>query len=429
MFHLGWFVAYGFALQSLNEPWSGHGGREWMMADLYVDLARALERACMDCVMFEDSSMIPDAYGGTPEHYLKTGQIAPKHDPFTLIPLMGQQTRHIGLAATASTTFYPPFLLARLVATLDHLTGGRAGCNIVTSSSVRAMQNYGLSDLIAHDLRYDMAQEWIDVVDQLWTSWDTDAVVLDEARNIYADHKKVHAINFEGRFHKSRGPLNTLPPPQGRPIVFQAGGSRAGRAFGARNADIVMADVMTGDDMRDYRDDIRRQRAAAQLDPNGCKVLFLVRLFVGETRDEGLESQRRFRLQEQADVSRRLAGLSTGSGIDFSKFDPDQPLPTVATEGHQSVLESFAARGAGRTLREIASEPNKLEIAGDPGSVADQMGELMEAAGGDGFLVMNPCTRKVIAEITDGLVPALQKRKLVRAAYSSTKFRENVFEF
>jgi FMN-dependent oxidoreductase (nitrilotriacetate monooxygenase family) len=429
MFHFGWFVANGFALQSWNEMWSGDGGREWMTPSLYVDLARSLERARMDCIMFEDSSMVPDAYGGTSEHYLKKGQIAPKHDPFTLIPIMGQATSHIGLAATASTSFYPPFLLARLVATLDHLTNGRAGVNVVTSSSERAMQNFGLTELISHDLRYDMAQEWMDVVDALWRSWDADAVVSDEEAGIYVDHTKVRPIDYRGKFHRSRGPLNTLPPPQGRPVVFQAGGSPAGRAFGARNADIVMADAMTAGDMRSYREDIRRRRLSAGLDPDGCKVLFLVRLFVGETRGEGLESQACFRRQETEDVSRRLAGLSTGSGIDFSRFDPDQPLPTVSTEGHQSVLASFAARGAGKTLREIAGQANKLELAGDPASIADQMGELIAAVGGDGFLVMNPCTRRTIAEVADGLAPALQRRGLTRPEYASTTFRESLMEY
>ena len=396
MFHLGWFVASGFAPQSWNEIWSGCGGTDWLMPELYVDLACALERACMDCVMFEDSSMVPDAYGGTSEHYLKSAQIAPKHDPFALLGLMGAKTRHVGLAATASTTFYPPFLFARLIATLDHITGGRAGCNLVTSSSERAMQNFGLSELIEHDVRYEMAQEWMNTVDRLWRSW---------------------------------APLSSFASPQERPVIFQAGGSTAGRAFAARNADIVMADAMTADEMRAYREDIRARRTRAGENPDGCKVLFLIRLFVGETRQEGLAQQRRFRDKERTDVSRRLAGLSTGSGTDFSKFDLDQSLPPVSTQGHQSVLASFAARARGKTLREIASEPNKLEAAGDPDSIADQMDELMQAVGGDGFLIMNSCTRKMIAEVTDGVVPALQKRGLVRSQYSSGCFRSNVFEF
>jgi FMN-dependent oxidoreductase (nitrilotriacetate monooxygenase family) len=429
MFHLGWFVANGFALQSWNETWSGAGAAEWMMPDLYLDLARAMERACMDCVMFEDSSMVPDAYGGSSEHYLKTGQIAPKHDPLPLIPLMGQQTRHLGLAATVSTTFYPPFLLARLMTTLDHITQGRVGCNLVTSSSVRAMQNYGLADLIDHDLRYEMAQEWVDVVNALWRSWEPDAIVADDEHGIYADHTKVHPIDFSGRFHKIRGPLNTAPSPQGRPVLFQAGGSPAGRAFGARNADIVMADVMTAGTMKNYRDDIRARRAAAGLDPDSCKVLFMLRVFLGDTSDEAQKRRQAHRDYEAAHVERRLAGLATGSGIDFSKFDLDRPLPDVSTEGHRSVLADFVAKAAGKTLREVACLPNKLELAGTPDAVAAQMGDLMEEVGGDGFLLMNPILRKTIAEITDGLTPALQRRGLTRSGYAFDRFRDTMLEF
>ena len=429
MFHLGWFVSSGFALQSWNETWSGNGAREWMTAQLYIDLAQAMERARMDCVLFEDSSMVPDAYGGTSEHYLKTGQIAPKHDPLPLMPLLAQQTRHLGVAATVSTTFYPPFLLARLMSTLDHLTNGRIGCNLVTSSSERAMQNYGLDQLIDHDLRYEMAQEWVDVVEALWRSWDSDAVVMDVDRGVYAVHDRVRPINHKGRFHSVRGPLNTIPSPQGRPVLFQAGGSPAGRAFGARNADIVMADAMTPQAMRAYREDIRGRREQAGLDPDACKVLFLLRVFLGDSDGQATERRAAFRAYEAAHLERRLAGLSTGTGIDFSAFDLDAPLPAVETQGHQSVLADFAAKAQGRTLREVASRPNKLELTGSPESVAARMGELMGEVGGDGFLLMNPITRREIAEITDGLAPALQRRALVRDGYRFQRFRDTLLEF
>ncbi len=429
MFHLGWFVSFGASLQSWNETWSGQGGTEWMTPDLFVDLARAAERACLDCVMFEDTAMIPDVYGGSMEFYLKRGFTAPKHDPFPYLPLMGAATRHIGLAATASTSFYPPYTLARLVSTIDHLTGGRAGVNLVTSSSLRAMQNYGLEDLIPHATRYRMAEEWMEAVSALWESWDADALVMDEASGTYIDHTKVRPINFEGEFFKTRGPLNIVAAPQGRPVVFQAGGSPAGRAFGARHADIVMADAVTVDKMKSYRQNIRDLRTEAGLNPDHTKVLYLVRLFLGETEDEAKAKHQRYRDQEEADISKRMAGLSMLSGIDFSKFDPEQPLPEIETEGHRSVLMEFAARGKGKSLRELAGQANKLEIAGTPDSVAAQMGALMQEAGGDGFLILNNITRRMVAEVTDGLAPALQRRGLTRSSYNSTRFRENLRAF
>ena len=291
------------------------------------------------------------------------------------------------------------------------------------------MQNYGLDDLIDHDVRYAMAEEWIQVVDALWRSWDQDAVRLDEEEGVYADHAKVRAIDFKGRFHAVRGPLNTLPPPQGRPVVFQAGGSPAGRDFGARNADIVMADAMTPAAMKAYRDDIRGRRTRAGRDPDACKVLFLLRVFLGETAEEADARRQDFRAYEAANVERRLAGLSAGTGIDFSRFDLDAPLPPVSTEGHQSVLAAFAAKAPGLTLRDAACLPNKLELTGTPDGVAAQMGALMDEVGGDGFLLMNPVTRRTIAEVTDGLAPALARRGLCRSAYSAERFRDNLLAF
>jgi alkanesulfonate monooxygenase SsuD/methylene tetrahydromethanopterin reductase-like flavin-dependent oxidoreductase (luciferase family) len=213
MFHFGWFVGKGYSVHSWNQSWTGNIGADWMEPDLYMDLARGLERACFDCLVIEDGSFISDAYQGSPEWYLRNAYSVPKSDPLPLVPLLGYVTKNVGIVATITTSFYPPYIAARLGATLDHLTHGRVGLNIVTAHNDRAAQNFGLERHYEHDLRYEMADEWMQVINALWTSWEPDAIVADPETGVFADHTKIHPINFEGRFYKSRGPLNTAPGP------------------------------------------------------------------------------------------------------------------------------------------------------------------------------------------------------------------------
>ena len=183
----------------------------------------------------------------TPTRGRRTGtcttHTVPKSDPVPLVPFLAYFTKRLGIVPTVTTSFYPPYLAARLGATLDHLTHGRVGLNIVTAHNDRAAQNFGLDRHYEHDLRYEMADEWMEVANRLWASWEPGAVVADPETGVFADHTKVHPINFEGRFYKCRGPLNTAPGPQGRPVICQAGGSPAGIAFAAKHADSVIAKV------------------------------------------------------------------------------------------------------------------------------------------------------------------------------------------
>jgi FMN-dependent oxidoreductase (nitrilotriacetate monooxygenase family) len=264
MFHLGWFVGKGYSVHAWNQPWSGSIGTDWAEPDLYLDLARALERACFDYMLIEDGSFVADAYQGSPEWYLRNAYAVPKSDPLPLVPLLGYVTKRLGIVATVTTSFYPPFLAARLGATLDHLTHGRVGLNIVTAHNDRAAQNFGLDRHYEHDLRYEMADEWMEVVNRLWASWQPGAVVADPESGVFADPTKVHPIHFEGRFYKSRGPLNTVPGPQGRPVICQAGGSPAGIAFAAKHADSVIAKVRGIAAAKSFR-----QRMTAHMDQLG----------------------------------------------------------------------------------------------------------------------------------------------------------------
>ena len=333
-----------------------------------------------------------------------------------------------------STSFYPPFLLAWLSATLDHICRGRFGWNIVTSGEDRAAQNFGMDKLTEHDLRYDMADEYVDLVCQLWDSWEPDAVVMDPESGVYADGSKVHTIDFKGRYYSSRGPLNTVRSPQGRPVFVQAGGSPRGREFAAKHADSIIATATGIEGMKAYRDDVRARMVAHGRKPDDCKVLFLVSPILGDTEAEALQ-KRQAMIAAPDYIEQTLIGISSITEVDFSVYDLDKPLPPITTNGERGSLDKFAQWGSGKTLRQLVAErvDRSIELVGTPDQVADRMGEVMEAVGGDGFLITRPgqtgLNRKYIIEITDGLVPALQKRGLARTSYTHTHFRDNLLDF
>jgi FMN-dependent oxidoreductase (nitrilotriacetate monooxygenase family) len=430
-FHLGWFS--NFAIDEWLEPLSSAGGSPWD-GKFYIEMAQTLERACFDYIMFEDTLMVSDVYTGSMEPYLKSAMHVPKHDPAPLAAIVGSHTSKIGVVATLSTLGYPPFLLARLCATIDHIAGGRFGWNIVTSGEDLAAQNFGMPHITAHDLRYEMADEYVDLVNQLFASWDTDAVRLDREAQTYADYQKVRPVFFEGRYYKSRGPLNTAPLPHGRPAYVQAGGSPRGRDFAAKHADCVIAVAKDRAAMKAFRDDIRARAAKLGRNPDDIKVLFLFAPVLGETREEaeakntrGLASRR---FQEHA-----LALQSALSGIDLSRFDLDLPLPEMTTNGSIASLAGFAQFGSGKTLRQVIVEGGKssaIEAVGTPDEVADHMAAAMEEVGGDGFLIRQPfydISRRYILEVAEGLVPALRRRGLVRTEYKSKTLRDTLREF
>ncbi len=197
-FHLGWFM--NFTPPDWESEWASPDAAEWPTGRFHVEMARTMERAGFDFMMIEDTVMTPDAYGGTMEGSLKNAVFSPKHDPVPLAILVAASTSRLGVVATMSTTFYPPYLLARLCSTADSIAGGRFGWNIVSSAEDRAAQNFGLDALPEHDERYNVAEEYFDVVNQLWDSWESDAVLMDRASHTYADFEKVHTIDFDGKY-------------------------------------------------------------------------------------------------------------------------------------------------------------------------------------------------------------------------------------
>jgi FMN-dependent oxidoreductase (nitrilotriacetate monooxygenase family) len=439
VFHLAWFLGNGYGIQPWNTTrgvWNGTSARDWVKPDIYVDLTTSLERAGFDYLLIEDTTSIDDTYGGSMETTLARGFMAPKNDPLPLVPLLTAATRHIGVVPTISTSFYHPYTAARVMTTLDHLTEGRVGINIVTSVNHRAAQNFGFDKHHEHDLRYEMAHEWLDVAGRLWESWDPDAIVIDEDANVYADHAKVHPIDFKGRWFSSRGPLNTIPGPQRRPVVAQAGSSAQGRGLAAEYADTMLALVTSVEAMKTFRDDVRERMIDQGRKPDSCKILFLVTPIIAETDEQAREEQER---RKQAAWSPQMIeqalwymSYQSGGEVDFGSYDLDAPMPQVVGNGEQSVIDAYVKGSAEKTLREIAATRllgNVGDLVGSPDTVAGKMGEIMEEVGGDGFIIYGDVTRRSISAVTDGLAPALRRRQLIRPSYDDGTFRDNLLAF
>ena len=435
MFHLGWFM--NFTPPDWESEWASPDVAQWANGRFYVDMARAMERACFDFMMIEDTVMVADAYGGTMEGSLKNAIFAPKQDPVPLAIQVACNTSHLGVVATMSTSFYPPYLLARLCSTADSIAEGRFGWNIVSSAEDRAAQNFGLDGLPEHDERYNVAEEYFDVVNQLWDSWEADAVVMDRETHTFADYRKVHTIDFDGKYFKSRGPLNTVPSPQHRPTFLQAGASPKGRQFAAGAADAIIA-VGTGvEGMKEYRDDVRARAKASGRNPDDIKLFFVVSPTIAATEAEARAKVARFAAAPNFE-EKALVGISSNTEIDFKQFDLDEPLPAdLTTNGERGSLEHFM-RGNGapgpKTLRQLVHERTTrgLELVGTPDQVAEKMGQAMEEIGGDGFLISRggrDLSREYITEVCDGLVPALQRRGLMRTEYTKSTLRETLREF
>ncbi|MBB93832.1 MAG: FMNH2-dependent monooxygenase [Rhodobacteraceae bacterium] len=432
-FHLAWFM--NFTPDEWRAPF-GQGGLPWD-GQFYMEMAQTLERACFDYIMIEDKLMVPETFGSDRKYSLANGMMAPKHDPAPLAVAMGMATKHLGVVATMSTMAYPPFMLARLSSTIDSLTKGRFGWNVVTSAEDLAAQNFGMDKLPPREERYEMADEYMDVVRKLFDSWDDDAVVVDREKGVYADADKVRSIDHKGKYFQVRGPLNTVPSPQKHPVYVQAGASPRGRDFAAQHADSIISVANGVADMKAFRDDIRARAEKIGRNPDDIKVLFCITPTLGETEED---AQIKYKRETTSDhfVNDILASISAITEIDFSGYDLDEPLPEkLVTNGESGTLDKFQQWGSGKTLRELAAAQggglvSSLELIGTPAQVAEKMGEAMAEVGGDGFLLTTPVlrvSRKYLVEVADGLVPELQKRGLVRTEYKHQLLRDNLKEF
>ncbi|MDH2444738.1 NtaA/DmoA family FMN-dependent monooxygenase [Amnibacterium sp. CER49] len=429
--HFGWFLGAGFGVQGWGDTTYGIG-YDWKQPGVYQDAVRAFEAAGLDLLVIEDGVAVPDTYRGTAEVNLAAARFVPKHDPLPLVPYLLGATSRIGIVPTISASFTEPYTAARQLATLQHFAQNRLGFNVVTSGSDLAAQNYGLDKQTEHDLRYDRADEWVDVIRALWRSWDPGAIVEDVEHGVFADHTKVHRIDHEGRFFRVRGPLNTVPPEE-EPVLVQAGASGRGRAFAGKHADVVLALASTAERMKQHRDDIRAVAAESGRDPESITVLFVVNPIPTANAAETGEVRRARSQLTQAAIDEQLQSISYLTNTDFARFDLDAPLPELTTNSNQGTLDNFVRSApAGATLREILAARAKadgLAVIGTADEIAEHLATLGDESGADGFLFTGQVHPAHVHRTLDPLVPALRRAGLLRTGLSDRGLRANLAAF
>jgi len=388
--------------------------------------ARRLEDAKFDAFFMADHLAVLNM----PVEALKRSHTVTSFDPLTLLPALAVQTERLGLIATASTTFEPAYMIARRFASLDHISAGRAGWNIVTTSNPDAARNFGLEEAMEHDERYARAREYYDVVTGLWDSWADDAFVRDVESSVFFDPEKLHVLNHKGRYLSVRGPLNIARPVQGWPVIVQAGASQAGRQLAAETAEVVFAaGGRLADDQAFYRD-VKSRAERAGRDPEGLKILPGAFVVVGDSDDEA--RAKRFRLDSLVHYESAIASLSIALGVDAAKFDPDAPLPEIP-ETNQSQSGRARAVGIaqreGLSVRQLAQRLGGyagLAFVGSVKTVADQMEQWFVERGCDGFNVMFPYLPEGLEDFIVKVVPELQRSGLFRREYEGPTLRDNL---
>ena len=391
-----------------------------------IAYARTLERGLFDAFFMADHLAVLNM----PMEALKRSATVTSFDPLTLLPALAQHTRHLGLIATASTTFEPPYTLARRFASLDHISEGRAGWNLVTTSNPDAALNFGMDDQMEHGERYARAREYFDVVTGLWDSWADDAFVRDVESGIYFDPARLHVLDHKGKYLKVRGPLNIARPVQGWPVVVQAGASDAGRQLAAETAEMVFAAGGPIEASRAFYADVKARTAKAGRNPDHIKILPGAFVIVGSSLDEAKE--KRARLDSLVNYDSGIAALSIAISQDARAFDPDGPLPEIPeTNASKSGRERVIALAQREklTVREIAGRLGGyggLAMMGTPAMIADQMEEWFTTGACDGFNVMFPYLPGGLDDFVDRVVPELQRRGLYRTAYEGRTLRENL---
>jgi FMN-dependent oxidoreductase (nitrilotriacetate monooxygenase family) len=431
MMHLAQFLVHGPTYHSLamwRHPRTQATGYDWTQPDLYQHIARVCERGKFDMLFFADLNYISDTYRGSLAPALRNATQAPEHDPIPLLSFMAAVTTRIGLGATYSVSHQQPFHAARLWATLDHLTRGRAAWNVVTTLNHNQSANFG-EELRPVDERYDRAEEFVEVCRKLWDSWDADALVMDRAKGVFTDPEKVHRIEHVGRFFKSRGPLNVVPSPQRGPAILQAGTSGKGRSFAARHADAIFAIQPNLAGAKAYYDDIKRGVDEAGRPTEACKVLFGVQPIIGATRSEAKDRQAEH--NALVPLEGGLAILSGHLDFDLSQL----PLDTIMAHRTEAKLQRMQTRyrtmtGELLTLRQVAQNHGQSvglpQMVGTPTDIADQLEAYFDFVGGDGFMLSPIHCPGAIEEFVDLVVPELQRRGRFRHEYAGTTQRDHL---
>jgi FMN-dependent oxidoreductase (nitrilotriacetate monooxygenase family) len=388
--------------------------------------AQTLERGKFDAFFMADHLALLNM----PMSALMRSATVTSFDPPTLLPALAVVTERLGLIATASTTFDQPYHIARRFASLDHLSGGRAGWNVVTTSNPDAALNFGFDDQMEHDERYRRAREFVDVVTGLWDSWADDAFVRDVENGVYFNPDRLHVLNHKGRYLSVRGPLNVARPIQGWPVIVQAGASEAGRQLAAETAEVIFAAGGPLPDAQRFYADVKGRMDKLGRSRDHLKILPGALVVVGDTVEEA--RRKRLHLDSLVHYDSAIASLSIALGTDASRFNPDGPLPEIPETNQSKSGRERAialARRENLTVRQLAQRLGGYAgaaMVGTPQTIADTMQEWLETEGSDGFNVMFPYLPEGLDDFVNRVVPELQRRGIFRKEYEGRTLRENL---
>jgi len=400
----------------------------FLTPEYYQNLARIAEKGKFDFVFFADLLSIPGRYGNDIGEALRRGtQAVASLDPAFVVAVMAAATKKLGLGLTRSTSYYPPYDIARTFATLDHLSRGRVAWNVVTSLNQAEAQNFGFDEHLEHDLRYERAEEFLEASFKLWDSWGEGALVQDKASGLFADPSKIKLADHNGRFFKTRGPLNVPRSPQARPAIMQAGSSNRGRDFAARWGEIIFEIDPTAEGRKAYYRDLKSRAADFGRNPDEIKIFPSLIAFVGET--EAIAREKQAYHNELADPISGLITLSAHTDHDFSQYSLDDPIADLAVPGCQGIFDvarRLTVKG-NLTLRDIgklyAQGVLLPHVVGTPKQIADEIEASFKGEEGDGFIVSSGYSPGAYEEFVDLVVPELQRRDLFRKDYTADTLR------
>ncbi len=428
-----------FHMCTPSQSWAGmwthpeDKGVNYTSLQYYVDLAKVCERGLFDSIFFADSIGLMDKYGGGPSEALRAGAMAPMNDPTLTIPTMAYATEHLGFGVTANLSYEHPFIMARRMSTLDHLTNGRIGWNIVAGFVNSGALATGRAAIRDHDERYDLAEEYMQVVYKYWEQcWEDDAVVRDRTRRIYADPSKVHPVTHKGAHFTSQGVHMCEPSPQRTPVLYQAGTSARGRSFAAQHAECVFLTGSTKKMIRDHASDIRARAVSAGRSADDVAIIAGCTIIVART---DAEAQERYEdIRGHLDVGGSLSIFSALAGIDFSKYNPDDPIEYIRSNATQSFIERMTVLAQGKKwrVRDLTafhqdSPTAGVFLVGSPSTIADEMQSWVDETGLDGFNIYRTPEPAGLERVVDLLVPELQSRGVYKTEYTPGSLRNKIF--
>ncbi|MFY4974306.1 LLM class flavin-dependent oxidoreductase [Acinetobacter baumannii] len=405
---------------------------EYKDLEYWTDLAQILERGFFDGIFIADVLGIYDVYHQSAEHALTGAVQVPVNDPLQIVPAMAAVTKHLGFGVTTSISFEHPYPFARRISTLDHLTKGRVGWNIVTSYLESGSKNLGLKTQVNHDNRYDIADEYLEVLYKLWEgSWEEGSVLRDRESGIFADHKKVHPIQHEGKYFTVPGIHICEPSPQRTPVLYQAGASSRGQKFASQNAECVFIAAPSKIATKKVVQGIRQKLVQEGREPYSVKIYALLSIVTDET---DAKAQAKFKeYQSYGSYDGALTLLSGWSGVDFSQYQPTDKVEYIQTNAIQSLLDSYVNADPQRvwTIEEIANwnslGGNGPVLVGSAETVSDALEQWVEDTDVDGFNLAYILAHQTFADVVEFIVPELQKRGVYQTSYAQGTLREKLF--